>query len=594
MRHEIEPLLTFRRHSGGQDYYDCPQCAVKDPTGQLVVNWDKETYICNHMSSCGISGHLSQLVKILGIKTIMEKPAFIKPEKPKPVYKLKDLKPCKVKLQTTKKVEIDDVARIRQLESLFCFDIPLIVCRNTNYGELIEKQVCELEYDTDNFTHFKVNYGGTKIDDIKDFKYTLVECDDIADMSVQLSYLESLELPCASIVYSGNKSLHAVVKIEAPNVDEYKRRVNVLHDVCLQSGFKIDKTKDACRFTRLAGAINNKTGKLQELIKLNSGAHSWNQWENEVLPKFLVTENTVNSSSLQMESIKSGYSSGFATYDYNDSGLKGGTLCLLTGKRNQGKTTFSRQLVVAMAMQKQKSFVWYGEGDASYEKGYLVRLIAQPEEIIAEDNGYGRTIYRANTQAEERYNLDYGPYIDMYVKPISLQIPVFDDLMQRMTDKARQGTKLFVIDNMMKLTADQYDTFKAQQRIVSKLKEFADKFGVYVCLIAHPKKGEGDQSISGAMEQENTADTILRFKRVFFTEEANFDDDFPPHELKKVTALILVEKVRNAGETHKMYLEFDQVRQANIEIAYLDTTKENAKDYRDCGYFSRPVSYVGL
>ena len=593
MKHEIEKYLKFRKHSGGQDYYDCPKCAIKDPTSSLVINWDKETYICNHMASCGFSGHLVELSKYLGIKS--DQPMqYKRPEVVKPTYKLKDLKPAKVKLNTSKTVMIDDVSRIRHLEALFSYDVDLIVSLNANYANLIPKNVGDLEYDTDNYTHFKVNAGGAKIDDIKDFRYTLVECDDIADMSVQLSYLESLELPCASIVYSGNKSLHAVVKVEAPNLEEYKRRVNVLHDVCFQSGFKIDKTKDACRFTRLAGAINPATGKLQELIKLNTGAHSWNSWESEILPKFLVTKNTLSSTEVKMGSIKSGFSSGFATYDYNDSGLKGGTLCLLTGKRNQGKTTFSRQLVIAMAKQRQRSFVWYGEGDVTYEKGYLVRLIADNSQIISEDNGYGRTVYRANEEAEEDYNKNYGPYIDMYVKPVSLPIPVFDDLLSRMTDKARQGTKLFVIDNMMKLTADQFDTFKAQQKIVSKLKEFADNFDVYVCLIAHPKKGDGDQSISGAQEQENTADTILRFKRVFFTEEANHNDDFPQHELRHVTAMVLVEKVRNAGESHKMYLEFDQIRQANIEIAYLDTVHDNAKDYEECGYFSRPSSYAGM
>ena len=119
----------------------------------------------------------------------------------------------------------------------------------------------------------------------------MVECDEIADMSLQRGYLESINLPIASLTWSGNKSLHAVVKVNAPDLKEYKRRVELIHEVCDGVGFKIDKTKDCCRFTRLAGSINNKTGSTQKLIALNLGALDWNDWEMNQLPKMVKTEN---------------------------------------------------------------------------------------------------------------------------------------------------------------------------------------------------------------------------------------------------------------------------------------------------------------
>jgi len=296
-----------------------------------------------------------------------------------------------------------------------------------------------------------------------------------------------------------------------------------------------------------------------------------------------------------MKDIVSGFSSGLATLNYNDSGMKGGTLTLLVGKRNQGKTTFSRQLIIAAAMQQQQVFVWYGEGSKEHEKGYLARLIAEPEEIRTYDNGYGRTVWSANDEAEERFNNTLGPYVDMYVKPLRLSVPVFDDLISRMTDKARVGCKLFILDNMMKLTADQRDTFKAQQEIIAKLKEFADFHDVYIVLLCHPRKGDGVQSVSGAMEQENTADTILRFTRVFDAVGlADRNDDFPPHELPNVTAMVTCEKVRHGGKDHGMYMEFDPVREANTEIAYLDEVQDLAREMQEDGYYSRPASYIGM
>ncbi len=595
MRAEIESYLVLRKQVGDRSYYDCPKCVSKDGTGTLVVTWP-DTFICNHMASCGFQGHISQLAKELNINIPREQRAprvtYKQPEKKQ--YKVNRIETVKVELPEAKTTEVNINDRVLQLEALFDHSSQLVCCIDSQYGKLIPMDLELLEYDSGNYTHFKINAGGPKAEDIKDYKYTLVECDEIADMSLQRGYLESISLPIASLTWSGNKSLHAVVKVNAPDMKEYKRRVELIHEVCDGVGFKIDKTKDCCRFTRLAGSINNKTGNTQKLIALNLGALDWNDWEMNQLPRMIKTENVINTADIKMGSVKPGFSSGFLTHDYNDSGMKPG-LTLLTGKRNQGKTTFSRQLIIAAAMQNQKVFVWYGEGTKEMEKGYLARLIAREDEIITSDNGYGRTIWSAGPGAEERYNNTVGKNIDMYVKPLRLSMPVFDDLISRMTDKARQGTKLFIIDNMMKLTADQYDTFKAQQSIVAKLKEFCDYHDASIVLIAHPKKGDGDQSVSGAMEQENTADTILRFKRVFGSDGLSSNqDDFPPHELPNVTAVVINEKVRDGGKDHMMYMEFDHVRQANIEIVYIDNIRDMAKDYQDTGYYSRPATYCGM
>lgn len=595
MRAEIERCLILRKQVGDRSYYDCPKCVQKDGTGTLVVTWPN-TFICNHMASCGFQGHVSQLAKELNIDIPREQRApRVTYQQPKKVqYKVNNISTVKVNLPTvqTKQVDIND--RVLQLEALFDRSSELVCCIDSQYGKLISMDLESLEYDSENYTHFKINAGGSKAEDIKDYKYTLVECDEIADMSLQRGYLESINLPIASLTWSGNKSLHAVVKVNAPDMKEYKRRVELIHEVCDGVGFKIDKTKDCCRFTRLAGSINNKTGNTQKLIALNIGAFDWNDWEMNQVPRMTKTENVINTTDIKMKSVKSGFSSGFLTHDYNDSGMKAG-LTLLTGKRNQGKTTFSRQLIIAAAKQSIKVFAWYGEGTKEIEKGYLARLVANDDEIVTSDNGYGRTIWSAGPGAEKRYDETLGVFIDMYVKPLRLSIPVFTDLLSRMTDKARQGTKLFIIDNMMKLTADHPDTNRAQQSIVSSLKEFCDYHGANIVLICHPRKGDGDQSVSGAMEQENTADTILRFKRIFDQSSiADNKDDFPPHELPNVTAVVINEKVRDGGKDNMMYMEFDHVRQANVEITYIEEIKDMSRDYQDTGYYSRPATYVGM
>jgi predicted ATP-dependent serine protease len=276
------------------------------------------------------------------------------------------------------------------------------------------------------------------------------------------------------------------------------------------------------------------------------------------------------------------------THDYNDSGFKAGGLTLLTGRRNQGKTTFARQIMIAVARQQMGVFAYMGEGEMEREKGYLERLIAKEGELVPFDNTYGRVDYLANEVAEARFNREIAPYIDFYNKPLNLKGSVFNSILSEMTVKARQGSVLFVIDNMMKLTADQKEVFKAQQNIIAKLKEFAVHFKVHIILIAHPRKD--GTSISGAMEQENTADTILKFNRVFSSISSDsISEPIPQKELDRVTAQVTNEKVRDGGVMYTMYMEFDPIRQANIDIVYQSDIYQMAHDYKQDGYYSRPV-----
>lgn len=574
MRHEIEKYIGQPCSvTGGRHYYDCPKCTAKDGTGTLVVEWDKDKFVCNHMASCGYAGTISKtLAWDAGIRQEKTMNTYCKPEY-KPTYSVGEVRPIKYKVDKSSDYDPKN-DRVRQLTTLFKPDDLLVTCIDANYGHPIQMTMAELKDAEGNYTHIKVNAGGSKAEDIKDFKYTLIECDEIADTQVQAAYIKQLNLPCMTITWSGNKSLHAIVRIDAANLEEYERRVNLLHEVCNGVGFKVDKTKDCCRYTRLAGGINTKSPlskekAVQRILDTSTGASAWEEWEQKFLPKLIVTENVKDSSEVDAKNVKPGFSSGFATHDYNDSGMKEGDLILLTGKRNQGKTTFSRQMVIAAAQQKIRSMVWYAEADEALEKGYLVRLVADPKDVVKTDNGYGRITWYAGEAAQQKFNEDYQNYISMYIKPLSLDIPVFADLISRMREQAKIGTRLYVIDNMMKLTADQANTLEAQRRIITELKEFAVRTKSTVVLICHPRKGEGDQSISGALEQENTADTILRFTR-----QKSFSDipDVIPSNIS-ITAKVICEKVRNGGTMHPMFLEFSNEKQANFEITYLPELK---------------------
>lgn len=110
---------------------------------------------------------------------------------------------------------------------------------------------------------------GVKNENVTDYRYALVESDCMA-LEEQNAIIRELELPVAVLVYSGGKSVHAIVKIDAANYDEYRKRIDYLYNVCRKNGFEIDKqNRNPSRLSRMPGVIRN--GKKQFIIDTNIG-----------------------------------------------------------------------------------------------------------------------------------------------------------------------------------------------------------------------------------------------------------------------------------------------------------------------------------
>lgn len=117
---------------------------------------------------------------------------------------------------------------------------------------------------------------GVSNENVTAFRYALVEADE-GDLEHQLATIKALNLPAAVIMFSGGKSIHAIVHIDAPNYTEYQKRVNYLYDVCGKSGLKVDtQNKNPSRLSRMPGVM--RAGKQQFLIELNFGPESWQSW----------------------------------------------------------------------------------------------------------------------------------------------------------------------------------------------------------------------------------------------------------------------------------------------------------------------------
>ncbi len=119
---------------------------------------------------------------------------------------------------------------------------------------------------------------GMRDSDVTAFRHVLVESDELP-VEEQLRIIRSANLPVAALVSSAGKSIHAVVRVNAPDRKEYARRVDTIFNRLDAMGLKVDKANsNPGRLSRLPGADRN--GRVQELLGTNLGASSYEEWAN--------------------------------------------------------------------------------------------------------------------------------------------------------------------------------------------------------------------------------------------------------------------------------------------------------------------------
>ena len=117
---------------------------------------------------------------------------------------------------------------------------------------------------------------GVKNDNVTDYRYALVESDSM-DLAKQNAIIRELELPVATLVYSGKKSIHAIVRVDARDYQEYRKRVDYIYQICKKNGLDIDvQNRNPSRLSRMPGVARN--GHKQFLIDTNIGKANYDEW----------------------------------------------------------------------------------------------------------------------------------------------------------------------------------------------------------------------------------------------------------------------------------------------------------------------------
>lgn len=139
--------------------------------------------------------------------------------------------------------------------------------------------------------------AGVSNQNVTELRYALVESDTL-EIERQKAIMEELQLPIAVMLYSGGKSIHAIVRVDAVTVQDYREKVDYLYRICEKNGLSIDKqNKNPSRMSRMPGV--KRGDKNQYILAENIGLASFDEWKEYIEDSIDTYPDIVTFSELQ-------------------------------------------------------------------------------------------------------------------------------------------------------------------------------------------------------------------------------------------------------------------------------------------------------
>ena len=203
--------------------------------------------------------------------------------------------------------------------------------------------------------------NGCKNDNVTEYRFALVESDGL-DIPTQNAIIHQIELPCAALVFSGGKSLHAIVRVDAPDYAEYRKRVDYLYSVCQKNGLVLDQAcRNPSRLSRMPGVM--RAGQKQCLLETNIGKATWGEWKDwiEAAADDLPSEENLSQIWNDMPQLSPPLIEGV---------LRQGHKMLLAGPSKAGKSYALIELCISIAEGSQ----WLGRFSCAQGKILYINL----------------------------------------------------------------------------------------------------------------------------------------------------------------------------------------------------------------------------
>ena len=208
-----------------------------------------------------------------------------------------------------------------------------------------------------------------------------------------------------------------------------------------------------------------------------------------------------------------------------DGGLMLGQVCLLSGKRGDGKSTFMSQLIADAIDQGFGTFIYSAELPDYQFKDWLNTQVAGEENLVEHKNRYGKIKYVVKNDVQEQIDKWYSGKAFIYDNSFTDEHPDRELDLIKIIERTikNEDVKLVCIDNLMtamESVKSQNELYLAQGRFVGNLKKLAIKYNVAVILVAHPRKQGKDSDrefdnddVAGSADITNKVDIVLNYCR---------------------------------------------------------------------------------
>ena len=366
---------------------------------------------------------------------------------------------------------------------------------NRNAGELLEK----LEHygDINNaLGDYNENAGGwirfnpmdgngVKNENVTSYRYCLIESDSLS-LNEQLKKIISLKLPCQTILTSGNKSIHAIMRIDAKDAKEYKDRVLWTFNVLDENGFNVDRNnQNPSRMCRMPGLKRGDS--YQELISGRIGLPSFEEWkdyiengmDDELLPEVESYSDIVKNPPPLKEELIEGV-------------LRRGHKMIISGASKSGKSFSLIDLMSCVAEGKE----WLG---FKCQKGKVLYLNFEIDRASFFERI--RKVYEAKGWEPTTENIDVWN-LRGKTMAISKLVP---KLLQRARNK---DYSLIVLDPIYKIQAGDENSAGDIAKFTNEVDKIATELDSSIVYCHHHSKGS--QGFKRAMDRSSGSGVFSR------------------------------------------------------------------------------------
>ena len=387
---------------------------------------------------------------------------------------------------------------------------------------------------------------------VTDFRYTLVECDELA-LDKQYSLIKQMKLPVAALVHSGGKSLHAVVKVNALDKDDYAKKVQFLYQVCEKSGLKIDtKNKNPSRLSRMPGIERN--GKKQYIIATNIGCESWDKWveyvtllDNDLPDPERLSDLIINPPALAEEAI--------------EGILRQGHKMLISGASKAGKSFLLMELCIAIGTGTEW-LKW------KCKKGRVLYINLEIDRASCVDRFV--KILKSKGMGSEVFD-------NIEIMNLRGKAAPMDKLVDRLIFKAKdKDYSVLIIDPLYKVITGDENTASDMAHFMNQFDKLAEALKCSViCCHHHSKGSQGDKRVadraSGSGVFARDTDALLDMVELEISSEVR----------QQILNDKLAEKYRNyftreKGEEWLSHISEPERNSASCLARYAETWKEKA------------------